>query len=423
MDLAVVCLIVLVVVLAVSCVTSQNVGLAALAAAWVIGVYVAPRYGASLGVKDVTGGFPVDLFLTLAGTTLLFAAAQANGTLGLVVERSVRLCGDNARLVPPLYFLLAMVLAGVGPGNIAAPALLAPSALALAARLRIPPLVMIIGVAHGAIAGGASPVTPIGVIVADKYRLAGIEGAFVSTCLLNAAVNALLGAAGCLVFGGRWWFTRPSTAADSTSIDVASASRTPFTRRHLLTLTAIAVLLVAALVVPKLHLGLAAFTAATALFLTRSADEAASIRAMPWNVILLVVGVSTFVALCEKTGAVDLLSRSMKHVADGQTLVGWSAFFTGLISIFSSTSGVVLPTFLPAVGDMVREVGGGDPAAVAQAIVIGSSAVDVSPLSTIGALCIAAASENFATRPLFNRMLVWGFAMAPLSALVCQLLL
>lgn len=423
MDLAVVCLLVLVGVLAVSCVTSQNVGLAALAAAWIIGMYVAPHYGTTLGIKDVTGGFPVDLFLTLAGTTLLFAAAQVNGTLGLVVERGVRLCGDNARLVPPLYFLLALGLAAIGPGNIASPALLAPSALALAARLRIPPLVMIIAVAHGAIAGGASPVTPIGVIVADKYRTAGLEGAFASTCLWNAAANLLFGFFGCLIFGGRWWTAKSAEGSLPTTAGADPPAAPPFARAHLITLLTIGALLAAVLSVPKLHLGLAAFTAATLLFLTRSAQEGAAIRAMPWNVILLVCGVSTFVALCEKTGAVDLLSRSMKHVADGQTLVGWSAFFTGLISIFSSTSGVVLPTFLPAVGDMVREVGGGNPATVATGIVIGSSAVDVSPLSTIGALCIAAAGENFVTRPLFNRMLVWGFAMAPLAALLCQWML
>ena len=113
----------------------------------------------------------------------------------------------------------------------------------------------------------------------------------------------------------------------------------------------------------------------------------------------------------------------MRHIATGETVVGWSAFFTGLISIFSSTSGVVLPTFLPAVGDIVREVGGGDPASVAAGIVVGSSAVDVSPLSTIGALCIAAAAKSFDAKPLFNRMLLWGFAMAPLAALVCQMML
>ena len=37
------------------------------------------------------------------------------------------------------------------------------------------------------------------------------------------------------------------------------------------------------------------------------------------------------------------------------------------------------------------EVGGGDPLAVALSINVGSSLVDVSPLSTIGALCVAAA--------------------------------
>ena len=49
--------------------------------------------------------------------------------------------------------------------------------------------------------------------------------------------------------------------------------------------------------------------------------------------------------------------------------------------------------------------------------------VDVSPLSTIGALCVAAAAKSFDTKPLFNRMLIWGFVMAPLSAIACQLLL
>jgi Na+/H+ antiporter NhaD/arsenite permease-like protein len=427
MDLALVCLVVLVAVLVVSCVTSLNVGLGALAAAWVIGAYVAPRYDPAIGAATVTAGFPVKLFLDLAGTTLLFAAAQVNGTLGLVVERSLRLCGGHARLMPPLFFVLAGALSAAGPGNIAAAALLAPSALALSARLKVPPLVMIIAVAHGSIAGGTTALTPIGLIVFKNYAESGLERIFAETIAYNAAVNAILALVGVALFGGRWWLQGGDDAGvmpprlGSTSLTAARPEA--IETRHVVTLVVILALIVAALVVPNLHLGLAAFTAATALFLSRSADERESIRAAPWNVILLVVGVSTFIALCERVGAVDLLSRSMKHVAGPQTVVGWSAFFTGLISIFSSTSGVVLPTFLPAVGDIVREVGGGEPAAVAQGIVIGSNAVDVSPLSTIGALCIAAAAKHFDARPLFNKMLVWGFAMAPLAAIVCQFLL
>src|SRR4051812_11881322 len=100
MDLAVVCLVVLVAVLLVSCVSKLNVGLAALAAAWIIGEYVAPRYDPKINGATVLAGFPVKLFLDLAGTTLLFAAAQVNGTLALLVDGAVRLCGGRARLLP-----------------------------------------------------------------------------------------------------------------------------------------------------------------------------------------------------------------------------------------------------------------------------------------------------------------------------------
>jgi di/tricarboxylate transporter len=422
MGLAELCLAALVCVLILSCVTSLNVGLAALSTVWLIGAYVAPHFDAEQNLTTVLKGFPTKLFLDLAGTTLLFAAAQVNGTLGLVVDRSVRFCGGRAWAVPPVFFLLALVLAAAGPGNIASSALLAPSALAISARLGIPPLVMIMAVAHGSIAGGASPLTPIGIVIADNYSRHQLEAALTTTFLANAAVNTLLAIVGGLVFGGLRWKVNRDDDQPLLSVPMQTES-IPCERRHILTLVAIGGLIVAALALPGLNLGLAAFTAATLVIVSRSADERETIRAMPWNVILMVIGVSTLVAYCEKTGAVNLLSQQMRHVADAQTVVGWSAFITGLISIFSSTSSVVLPTFLPMVGDLVEQVGGGNPTAVAEAIVIGSNAVDVSPLSTIGALCVAAAAKTTETRPLFNRMLLWGFAMAPLSAIACQLLL
>lgn len=423
MGLAELCLAALVCVLILSCVTSLNVGLAALSTVWLIGAYVAPHFDAQQNLTTVLKGFPTKLFLDLAGTTLLFAAAQVNGTLGLVVDRSVQFCGGRAWAVPSVFFLLALMLAAAGPGNIASSALLAPSALAISARLGIPPLVMIMAVAHGSIAGGASPLTPIGIVIADNYARHQLEAALTTTFLANAAVNTLLAVVGGLIFGGLRWKVNRDDDKPRLSVAAAQTETAPLERRHILTLVAIIGLIVAALALPGLNLGLAAFTAATLVIVSRSADERDTIRAMPWNVILMVIGVSTLVAYCEKTGAVNLLSQQMRHVADAQTVVGWSAFITGLISIFSSTSSVVLPTFLPMVGDLVEQVGGGNPTAVAEAIVIGSNAVDVSPLSTIGALCVAAAAKTTDTRPLFNRMLLWGFAMAPLSAIACQLLL
>jgi hypothetical protein len=44
-----------------------------------------------------------------------------------------------------------------------------------------------------------------------------------------------------------------------------------------------------------------------------------------------------------------------------------------------------------------------------------------SPLSTIGALCVAAVSDPAISRKLFYHMLIWGLAMTVVGALLCQL--
>lgn len=122
-----------------SCVTRLNVGLLAMSLAWVIGVYVV-----GLPVKTVAAGFPVDLFLTLTGVTLLFSQAGVNGTLQRVAQNAVRLCRGRAGLVPILFFVLAAVLGTCGPGNIATTGLLAPVAMGTALRMRISPFLMAI---------------------------------------------------------------------------------------------------------------------------------------------------------------------------------------------------------------------------------------------------------------------------------------
>jgi di/tricarboxylate transporter len=87
MNLAGISVAALVLAIALSCFTQINVGILAIALAWIIGVYLA-----GMPVKQVAAGFPVDLFLTLAGVTLLFAQAQVNGTLERIAQHAVRSC-------------------------------------------------------------------------------------------------------------------------------------------------------------------------------------------------------------------------------------------------------------------------------------------------------------------------------------------
>jgi hypothetical protein len=94
------------------------------------------------------------------------------------------------------------------------------------------------------------------------------------------------------------------------------------------------------------------------------------------------------------------------------------AFVSGITSAYSSTVGVVLPTFLPTVPGLVERLGA-DPMAIASSINVGGHLVDVSPLSTIGAICLATAAANEDRQVLFNKLLAWGLSMAVVGAVVC----
>ena len=98
------------------------------------------------------------------------------------------------------------------------------------------------------------------------------------------------------------------------------------------------------------------------------------------------------------------------------------ALVTGAVSVYSSTSGVVLPAFLPTVPGLVERLGGGDVLAIASAMSVGGHLVDLSPLSTIGALCIAALPSTEDPKRLFNQLLAWGLSMTVIGATICWVL-
>ncbi len=403
---AVASLLALAAAIVLSCTTQLNVGLIAIAAAWAIGVFVAGWPG-----EIIAAGFPTQLFLTLAGVTLLFAVSDANGTVHGVAARLMRLARGNARIVPLLFFVIAMAIATVGPGAIASVALVVPIAMALGTEARVPALLTALMVANGANAGNLSPFSSVGVIANTKMAAVGLGGHEWKVWGANFAAHLLVGLAAWAMFGG----LRRSRGERAH----AGASAPPLGWRQALTIAAVTAW-IAAVVFFGVHVGFSAFAAAVLLVVARAADETAAVKRMPWSAILMVCGVSLLIAVLEKTGGMDLFTRLLAGLATPATINGTIAFVTGTISTYSSTSGVVLPTFLPTVPGLVARVGGGDPLAVALSINVGASLVDVSPLSTIGALCVAAVSDPALSRDLFRRMLIWGLAMTLVGALLCQ---
>jgi di/tricarboxylate transporter len=155
------------------------------------------------------------------------------------------------------------------------------------------------------------------------------------------------------------------------------------------------------------------------LTLAGAADEEAAVKAIPWGTIVMVCGVTVLIALVGKTGGMELFTTLLAKFSTTRTVTAVIAFVTGVISVYSSSSGVVLPAFLPTVPGLVARLGGGDPLAIASSINVGAHLVDVSPLSTLGALCLANAPASENRTALFNKLMVWGLSMCVVGAVVC----
>ena len=149
----------LVVAVILSCTTTINVGVLSLAFALIVGVFLG-----GMSPDAVLAGFPVSLFITLVGVTLLFSIAECNGTLARLTARAVRLCRGHAGVLPIMFFALGLILSTIGAGATPASALLAPPAMAIAGQAGVPPLLMAIMAGHGVLAGTLSPFAPNGII-------------------------------------------------------------------------------------------------------------------------------------------------------------------------------------------------------------------------------------------------------------------
>jgi di/tricarboxylate transporter len=421
MDLAWISLAALVIAVTLSIITSVNVGVVSLAFAWIVGVYLG-----GMPLNTVVGGFPIQLFLTLVGVTLLFGMANVNGTLGRIATRAVQLCRGNAGVIPVMFFLIALGLSSIGPGNIGTTAILAPMAMAVGGRAMVPPFLMALMVGNGAQAGALSPFAPTGVIVNGIMDRIGLPGYELQTYANNLLAHVVVTFAAYLLFGGVKLFTRrpvertvsPGDQAGARG-DAALVETEPFAWIHWVTLGILATLVIV-VVFFNMQVGMAALTGAAVLALLRPGDEKEALKRMPWGVVILVCG-TVLIGVLEKTQGMSLFADLLAKISTPGTVTLTIAFVTGLVSAYSSTSGVVLPAFLPTVPALATQLGA-DPLAIASAMNVGGHLVDLSPLSTIGALCIAALPPEADPKKLFNQLLAWGLSMMFVGAVICWIL-
>jgi Na+/H+ antiporter NhaD/arsenite permease-like protein len=413
MGLAEISLIALAVAVVIGIVRNVNVGPLSLAIALVIGYYIG-----GVKIRDLIAGYPVNVFLMLAGITYLFAIANINGTLVKLTNYAVRGVRGNVAMLPIILFLLAFGLSSLGPGAITICALMAAPCMLLASQTKIPAFLMAVMVANGTQAGNMSPIAVAGVIVkglAEKMNLP--DWSFI--LWMNSLVYFFaIGFGAYLLFGGLKLWKR-SNVADAPAVMQVTVE--PFNRHQVMTLIGITALVVGVIFF-KVDIGFFGFLIGTVLILLGAADEDKAFKAMPWSAIMMVTGVTVLINLMSKIGGMALFADIMAKQSSPYTVTLVAGFWSGLISAYASTIGVILPAFVPMAPDLLAKIGGTDLLGLLSSIILCGHVTDVSPLSTLGAIFIANATEDQDKKKLFRNMLIWGLAMTPIGAVVCWFL-
>lgn len=423
-----------------------NVGIVAIAVGVAIGAVFA-----DLPAVKVMQAWPLDLFMILTGVCFLFGIATTNGTMEKFTSNAIRLAGGNTALIPLIIFLLITLITTIGPGNIATVTLMAPVAMAIASRIGMKAFLMtllVVGAANGA---AFSPIAPTGIIsnffltkMAPQLDTMGQHLGDLNSLAwkihFNSEVAQLVGNIGGFFVLGGWAWVR--SQRDSTlSIDAIAPKPDPFTKHQWMTLACIGGL-VLLVILPSLsftkglfsptlmkvlgngksvNVGAIAFLLSTLLLIFNAGDSKAAIKSIPWSVIVMVGGMGILIDVMDKAGGLNALVGIISAVSNPVTVNGILGLVTGVISAYSSSSGVVMPMFLPLVPGLIDQLGGGNAISMISSINVGSHMVDTSPLSLFGAVCIACAAESEDKGKLFRQLLIWGFSMCVVGAIICYI--
>lgn len=412
MDFALLSLIILCLTIVAAFVLKVNTGLLSIAVALVLSRL------AGISDKWLISSFNNSLFLMLLGVMFLFCIAQENKTLELLAKKALALCKGKIKLFPPILFIISTVISAVGPGPISVTALMAVLIVALAKETDTQPIKLLPFGALGAFAGGLSPITPSGIVANTVSAESGIMGLaqplFIKMALSNALFAAFL-----YFFVFKWHKHKDiQTFKENTDTDRIPA----FSSKHWMTLAGL-VIVAALSTIFEINVGLAAFAISVLLTILGAADEGLALKKVPWNTLIMITGVGILISLVTELGGIDLLSKSLSALTTSKTASAIMTLLGGVMSWFSSASGVVMPTLIPTVPTIAETLQGANILEIVIGICVGAHAAALSPLSSCGALMLAAysSSEDVDAKSR-NRTFIQLFCISAGGVLFCTLL-
>lgn len=361
--------------------------------------------------------FPGDLFTLIAGVALLFAHLERSGALRSIVNGVFRIVGDRVAVLPWACFVLAAAFTSLGAFSTAPIALLVPMVAYVSVRYPRMFFLNEMGVVIGANAAGLSPLNPTGEALhkaLDKSHTT-YNGWGVWAISVTVAVIAM---AGLQVAEGLR--NRRGGVPTAPGITEASVEQEEVTQPVYAIASVVGLLFfVVGVVVFHLDKGVTPMLVAVVLQFAFRPDEKALINRVPWNAILLLCGLLTYLGLVKDIGTMDAIQHGLTKVGTPALLVLVLAYLAALLcNIESSTIGV-----LTLVGPLIGSSFTGNPAItlIVAAVAAPAALTVMNPVHVAGTLIVANTAPEQQSRT-FARLFATSVSISAVAPAVLGLI-
>lgn len=397
MNLGLVSLIVLLLAIVIGFARNANVGILCVGFSMILSIVY------KVDIKIVIAGLSSSLFIQMVGITYLFAIIQGNGTLELLARKMVRLVGTKTHLIPFVMYILGFIVCAIGPGAIPSLAIIPVIAIPVAVSAGVNPIMTAIIGDLGVMSGRMSPLTPESAVVRELMKQQGLEANTIPI-MICLTFTALICVVLVYIYYKGWKVEK---------VEATTKEKLPsFEPKQWLSILGLVVLAVGALFF-SWNVGFTGFLVGSILIVLGCADEKKAISAIPWNVILMVLGVGILMNVITVSGGIDIMVAALEKVMNKTIAAMVMGVVAGIMSFFSSGLGVVFPTLIPTAAGLSGELGV-SAIELVSVIVIGGTVAGFTPVSTTGALIMAGVSQQKDAEEKFpqNRMFIELFSVS-----------
>lgn len=396
-----------------------NIGVVALIAASILGIYVF-----KMRPTEIYSFWPISVVLQMIIVTFFYGFATVTGTAKWMADWAIFFARKRPALLPIIFFAVdfGMMAIGINPGAVTV--FLVPVFVEICYKSKVSEMMVFTSHCLALGAGCTSPIGSIGIVAKGLFEIFGFEGqgaVLIPRIWLNfVIIGVICFAAVYLIFGGYKVKVDPNTQKPEAA--------TPEIKKMIVLIAVCIMMFVVPfllnIILPKVAVFGTVRSGMDVLFvyslgivlavILKLGEERQILKEqVPWSTIMLVGGCASLIAVCSSMGMGEYLSGLISSISNSALISPLMTIISGLVSLVSDSTAVVFPLFFPTVSGLTAATGL-SATKLFSCIMIGAILSGVAPISSGGSMLMSFVKKERRNKIFFQ---LWIYALALLIVL------